>query len=65
MNVFDTQIAYNSIYGGQTIGYTSLVEKLFKIKLSKKHQVSDWTKRPLSSKLIMQLTMCIICLKFM
>ena len=52
VNVFDTQIAYNSIYGGQTIGYTSLVEKLFKIKLSKKHQVSDWTKRPLSSEQI-------------
>ena len=25
VNVFDTQIAYNSIYGGQTIGYNSLV----------------------------------------
>ena len=52
INVFDTQIGYNSIYGGQTIGYNSLVDKLFKIKLSKKHQVSDWTKRPLSTEQI-------------
>ncbi len=52
LNVFDTQIAFNSIYGGQTIGYNNLVDKLFKIKLSKKHQLSDWTKRPLSSEQI-------------
>ncbi len=47
-NIFDTQIAYNILHGGNEIGYTNLVEKLFKIKLSKKYQVSDWESRPLS-----------------
>ncbi len=51
-NIFDTQIAFNSIFGEETIGYNSLVNELFKIKLSKKYQVSDWTKRPLSSEQI-------------
>ena len=66
VNVFDTQIAYNSIYGGQTIGYTSLVEKLFKINFQKNIKFLIGLRdlyHP--SKLIMQLTMCIICLKFM
>ena len=47
-NIFDTQMAYNVLHGGDEIGYTNLVEKLFKIKLSKKYQVSDWESRPLS-----------------
>ncbi len=47
-NIFDTQMAYDALYGGDEISYTSLVEKLFKIKLSKKYQVSDWESRPLS-----------------
>ena len=41
-------MAYNVLHGGDEIGYTNLVEKLFKIKLSKKYQVSDWESRPLS-----------------
>ena len=48
INIFDTQITYNQLFGGETIGYTKLVEKLFKIKLSKKYQVSNWTIRPLT-----------------
>ena len=39
-------MAYNALNGGDEIGYTNLVEKLFKIKLSKKYQVSDWESRP-------------------
>ena len=31
-NIFDTQMAYNLLNGGDEIGYTNLVEKLFKIK---------------------------------
>ncbi len=46
--IFDTQLAYGLVYNENNIGYTNLVEKLFKIKLSKKYQQSNWKKRPLS-----------------
>jgi len=47
--IFDTQIAYGLVNNESNIGYTKLVEELFKIKLSKKFQQSDWKKRPLSN----------------
>ena len=46
--IFDTQLAYGLISNENNIGYTNLVEKLFKIKLSKKYQQSSWNERPLS-----------------
>ena len=46
--IFDTQLAYLLAYNENNIGYTNLVEKLFKIKLSKKYQQSNWEMRPLS-----------------
>ena len=46
--IFDTQLAYGLISKENNIGYTNLVEKLFKIKLSKKYQQSNWSVRPLS-----------------
>ena len=46
--IFDTQLAYGLISNENNIGYNSLVEKLFKIKLSKKYQQSNWNVRPLS-----------------
>ena len=48
--VFDTQIAYSVIEGEENIGYTSLVKKITKKELSKRHQVSDWIQRPLSNR---------------
>ncbi len=47
--IFDTQIAYGLVKNESNIGYTKLVEELFKIRLSKKFQQSDWKKRPLSN----------------
>jgi len=46
--IFDTQLAYGLVSNENNIGYTSLVEKLFRIKLSKKYQQSNWSERPLS-----------------
>ncbi len=46
--IFDTQIAYSLVEDEENIGYTSLVKKITKNELSKKHQVSDWSLRPLS-----------------
>ena len=46
--IFDTQLAYGLVSNENSIGYTNLVEKLFKIKLSKKYQQSNWSLRPLS-----------------
>jgi len=46
--IFDTQLAYGLACNENNIGYTNLVEKLFKIKLTKKFQQSNWSNRPLS-----------------
>ena len=46
--IFDTQLAYGLVSNENNIGYTNLVEKLLKIKLSKKYQQSNWNERPLS-----------------
>ena len=48
--IYDTQIAANFIYEDGDIGYSNLVEKMFNKKLSKKFQVSDWSRRPLKDK---------------
>ena len=50
--IYDTQIAANFIFAETDIGYSNLVEKFCEIKLSKKYQVSDWSKRPLKDKQI-------------
>ena len=50
--IYDTQIAANFIFTETDIGYSNLVEKFCEIKLSKKYQVSDWSKRPLKDKQI-------------
>jgi len=50
--IYDTQIAANFIFAETDIGYSNLVEKFFEIKLSKKYQVSNWSKRPLKDKQI-------------
>ena len=46
--IFDTQLAYGLVSNENNIGYNNLVEKLFKIKLSKKYQQSNWHERPLT-----------------
>ena len=50
--IYDTQIAANFILAETDIGYSNLVEKFCEIKLSKKYQVSDWSRRPLKDKQI-------------
>ena len=50
--IYDTQIAANFIFVETDIGYSNLVEKFCEIKLSKKYQVSDWSRRPLKDKQI-------------
>ena len=50
--IYDTQIAANFTFAETDIGYSNLVEKLCEIKLSKKYQVSDWSRRPLKDKQI-------------
>ena len=50
--IYDTQIAANFIFTETDIGYSNLVEKFCEIKLSKKYQVSDWSRRPLKDKQI-------------
>ena len=50
--IYDTQLAANFIFAETDIGYSNLVEKFFEIKLSKKYQVSNWSKMPLKDKQI-------------
>lgn len=45
--LFDTQIAA-SLLGEDGIGLSSLLERYFGVKLSKKYQRADWAERPLS-----------------
>ncbi len=45
--LFDTQIAA-SLLGEDGIGLSSLLERYFDVKLSKKYQRADWAERPLS-----------------
>lgn len=48
-NICDTQILASFCGLGFNIGYSSLVETMFKKKLNKGQQRSDWQRRPLSS----------------
>jgi len=50
--IYDTQIAANFILEETDIGYGNLVETMCGKKLSKKYQVSDWSRRPLKDKQI-------------
>ena len=50
--IYDTQIAANFIFAETDVSYSNLVEKFCEIKLSKKYQVSDWSRRPLKDKQI-------------
>jgi ribonuclease D len=45
--LFDTQIAA-SLLGEDGVGLSSLLDKYFGVKLSKKYQRADWAERPLS-----------------
>ncbi|OYT73001.1 MAG: hypothetical protein CFK52_03040 [Chloracidobacterium sp. CP2_5A] len=47
VNVFDTQIAAAFLGYGEAIGYAALAQRFAKVSLSKKHQFTDWTRRPL------------------
>lgn len=46
--VFDTQIAAAFLNMGMTLGYSSLIQQLLKIEVSKEEKRSDWLKRPLT-----------------
>ena len=50
--VVDTQVMANFCDFGFSVGYSSLVESLFKKQLDKKQQRSNWQLRPLSQKQI-------------
>ena len=50
--IFYTQLAANLTIKENDVGYGNLVEIICKKKLSKKYQVSDWSKRPLKDKQI-------------
>jgi len=49
-NIYDTSIAAKLLGENQT-GLAALVQKYFGIKLDKKYQKADWTKRPLSEEM--------------
>lgn len=49
--LFDTMIAAR-ILGQQQVGYGSLVEKHFGIKMNKKYQRANWGKRPLNPEML-------------
>jgi ribonuclease D len=48
--VFDLQIAAGLVGMGHPIGHGALVQKLFGIRLSKGETLTDWKKRPLTSR---------------
>lgn len=50
-NVFDTQLAAQFI-GKTNLSLSSLLEEYFNIKKQPKFQMSDWTKRPISSEML-------------
>lgn len=51
-NIFDTQIMANFCGFGFGCGYSRLVNDIFNKEIDKKHQRSNWKKRPLSKKQI-------------
>lgn len=50
-NVFDTRIAAQLI-GLRSFGLAALLERYFGVKLDKKHQRADWSRRPLSEDML-------------
>ncbi len=50
-NVFDTRIAAQLI-GLKAFGLAALLERYFDVKLDKKHQRADWSRRPLSDDML-------------
>jgi ribonuclease D len=51
-NIFDSQIAAAFIGFGSQISYANLVRRVAGVSLAKGQQLTDWTRRPLSSKQI-------------
>ena len=50
--IFDTQVAAALLGMGEQVGYSSLVEKVCGLSLSKAHVRTDWMRRPLDSGVI-------------
>ena len=46
--VFDTQVAAMALGYGDQISYANLVQRLLSARLNKVHQLTDWTRRPLT-----------------
>lgn len=49
--VFDTRIAAQ-LLGEKSIGLAALLEKYLEVKLDKKHQRADWSRRPLPAEML-------------
>ncbi|MCB2209269.1 HRDC domain-containing protein [bacterium] len=49
--LFDTMIAARTL-GYQKVGYGSLLEKFFDVKMNKKYQRANWGKRPLKQEML-------------
>lgn len=50
LTIYDTQIANALLYENHQVGYASLVEREFGIKLDKSQTRTNWLKRPLTEK---------------
>jgi ribonuclease D len=50
-NLFDTMITAQ-ILGRKKLGYDSLLEEIYGVKISKKYQRANWGKRPLSEEML-------------
>lgn len=50
--LFDTQVAAMVCGFGDQIGYSRLVQQICSVKIAKNYQLTDWSRRPLSSKQI-------------
>ncbi len=48
--IFDTQVAAAFVGYGEQVSYAKLVERVLHVPLSKHSGLTDWTKRPLTSK---------------
>jgi ribonuclease D len=50
-NIFDTRVAAQ-LLGIRAFGLAALLERYFDVKLDKKHQRADWSRRPLSEDML-------------
>lgn len=50
-NVFDTRVAAQ-LLGQRTFGLAALLERYFDVKLDKKYQRADWSRRPLTDEML-------------